>query len=60
MKKKVFVCYRQATSKDFVEHLVDRLREMFVVHYDGDHVGAGSVLEMIEKDIDDCTHFICC
>ena len=58
MKKKVFVCYRQATSKDFVEHLVDRLREMFVVHYDGDHVGAGSVLEMIEKDIDDCTHFI--
>jgi len=58
MKKKVFVCYRQKTSSDFVEHLVDRLKEMFEVHYDGDHVSVGSVSKMIKEGIDDCTHFI--
>lgn len=58
MKKKVFVCYRQETSGDFVEHLVERLKEMFEVHYDGDHVSVGSVPEMIKEGIDDCTHFI--
>lgn len=58
MKKKVFICYRQETSKEFVEHLVGKLKETFVVHYDGDHVSARPVNEMINEGIDDCTHFI--
>lgn len=58
MKKKVFICYRQETSKEFVEHLVDKLKELFIVHYDGNHVSARPVNEMIEEGINDCTHFI--
>ena len=57
MKKRVFICYRQKTSGCFVEHLADRLKEMFIVFFDQIH-GPVRVLREIKKEIDNCTHVI--
>ncbi len=62
MKKRIFICYRRATSSYFVERLVEKLRlnNKFDVYYDQNpkHKGSGGLWDLLKEDIDNSTHFV--
>ena len=57
MKQKVFICYRQEESIDFVKHLAEKLKCKFEVLYDIDYKVC-DIESKINEDIDNCSYFV--
>jgi hypothetical protein len=57
MKQKVFICYRQNESIDFVKHLTVKLKSKFEVLCDLNY-NVCDIEKQIDEDIDNCSYFV--
>ena len=57
-KKKVFISYRRATNSDIANLLYDKLKDKYDVYLDKNDKTPGQVDQLLNDQIDECTHFI--